>query len=57
MKCGDSPLQILVLTSALGLARGQGNADQSTSFAGGSWWMTATCTVVAFVLGVFLSGL
>ena len=39
--------------SALGLARGQGNADQSTSFAVGNWWMTATCTVFAFVLGGF----
>ena len=51
MKCEDSPLQILVLMSALGLAHGQGNADQFTSFADGSWWMTATCTVFAFVLG------
>ena len=51
VKCEDSPLQILVLMSALSLARGQGNADQSTGFAGGSWWMTATCTVFAFVLG------
>ena len=51
VKCEDSPLQILVLMSALGLARGQGNADQSTSFDVGSWWMTATCTVFAFVLG------
>ena len=51
MKCEDSPLQILVLMSALGLARGEGNADQSTSFAVGSWWMTVTCTVFAFVLG------
>ena len=46
VKCEDSPLQILVLMSALGLARGQGSADQSTSFAVGSWWMTATCTVI-----------
>ena len=51
VKCEDSPLQVLVLMSALGLARGQGNADQSTSFAVGSSWMTATCTVLAFVLG------
>ena len=51
VKCEDSPLQILVLMSALGLARGQGNADQFTSFAVGSWWMTATCTLFAFVLG------
>ena len=51
VKCEDSPLQILALMSALGLARGQGSADQSTSFAVGSWWMTATCTVFAFVLG------
>ena len=28
VKCGDSPLQILVLMSALGLARGQDNAEQ-----------------------------
>ena len=51
VKREDSPLQILVLMSALGLARGQGNADPSTSFAVDSWWMTATCTVFAFVLG------
>ena len=53
MKCEDSPLQIVVLMSALDLARGQGSADQSTSFAVDSWWMTATCTVFAFVLSVF----
>ena len=35
----------------MGLARGHGSADHSTSFAVGSWWMTATCTVFAFVLG------
>ena len=51
VKCEDSPVQILVLMSALGLARGQGNADQFTSFNVGNWWMTATCTVFAFVLG------
>ena len=51
VKCEDSPLQILVLMSALRLARGQGSADQFASFAVGSWWMTATCTVFAFVLG------
>ena len=51
VKCEDSPLQILVLMSALGLARGQGNADQFTSLAVGNWWMTATCTVLACVLG------
>ena len=54
MKCDDSPLEILVLMSALGLARGQDNAEQCTSFAvgnWGNWWMTATCTVFAFVLG------
>ena len=51
VKCDDSPLQILVLMSGLGLARGQGSADQFTSFAVGNWWMTATCTVFAFVLG------
>ena len=37
VKCGDSHLQILVLMSALGLARGQGNADQFTSLAVGKW--------------------
>ena len=47
----DSPLQILVLMSALGLARGQGSADQFTSFAVGKWWMTAPRTVFALVLG------
>ena len=31
--------------------RGQGSSDQFTSFAVGTWWMTATCTVFAFVLG------
>ena len=51
VKCEDSPLQILVLMSALVLARGQGSADQSTSFAVGSWWMTATCTVFSFLFG------
>ena len=51
VKCEDSPLQISVLMSAWGLARPQGNADQFTSFAVGKWWMTATCTVFAFVLG------
>ena len=51
VKCEDSHLQILVRMSAWGLARGQGSADQSTSFAVSSWWMTATCTVFAFVLG------
>ena len=51
VKCDDSPLQILVLMSALGLARGQGSADQFASFAVGNWWMTATRTVFAFVLG------
>ena len=45
VKCEDSPLQILVLMSALGLARGQGSADQFTSFAVGNWCITATCTV------------
>ncbi len=50
-KCEDNPLQILVLLSALGTARGQGSADQFTSFADGSWWMTATCTVFEFVRG------
>ena len=56
LKCEDNPLQILVLMSALGLARGQGSAEQSTSFAVDSWRMTVTCTVFAIVLGV-LSGL
>ena len=51
LKCEDSPLQILVRLSALGLTRGQGSADQFTSFAVGNWCMTATCTVLAFVLG------
>ena len=51
VKFDDSPLQNLVLMSALGLARGQGNADQLTRFAVGNWWMTATFTVFAFVLG------
>ena len=50
VKCDDSPLQILVLMSALGLARGQDNAEQFTSVVG-NWWMTATCTVSALVLG------
>ena len=33
VKCEDSLLQILVLMSALGLARGQGSADQFAVFA------------------------
>ena len=57
VKCDDSPLQILVLMSALGLARGQRSVDHFASFAVGNWWMTATCTVFAFVLVVFSSGL
>ena len=32
--------------SALGLARGQGSADQFTSFVVGNWWMTATCVCI-----------
>ena len=46
MKFEDSPLQILVLMRALGLARGQGSADQFTSFAVGNWWMTTTSAVL-----------
>ena len=48
VKCEDSPLQILVLTRALalGLARGQGSADQLTSFAVSNWWMTAYCVCI-----------
>ena len=51
LKCEDNPLQILVLMRTLGLARGQGSAEQSASFAVDSWRLTVTCTVFAIVLG------
>ena len=44
-------LKALVLMNALGLARGQHGALQSTGLGSVSWWMAVICTAMAIAIG------
>ena len=51
VKSDDNTLKVLVLMNALGLARGQRGALQSTGLMAVSWWMAVICTAMAIVIG------